>query len=328
MTRLTPLPPALGSAFSVSEATLLGVSPGRLRGRDLLHPFHGVRMHPPEIDPALHPLETSRIRELARLHALARRLAPGQFFSHLSAARLWGIPLPGHFEHPERASIHLSVHSPGRAPRVTGVRGHRIAPERCPVVDLEGLPTAAPANTWAMLGGLGLSPSELVAAGDHLVRVSRAGHGRRDVGKPPLTTVEELHAAVELGRWSGAPALAQALALVREDSWSPQESLIRVGLVRAGLPEPELNVDVFDGHGGFLGCVDLAYRKYRVGIEYYGQVHSTRFAQDVERIASLREADWEMVEVTRAVRGRPRVVAERVRRALEQRGWRAEGSAA
>lgn len=323
MTRSSPLPASLGPAFSVPEAARLGVSPRRLRGRDLLHPFHGVRMHLPEVDPTLHPLDLHRRHELARLHALARRLAPDQFFSHLSAARLWEVPLPPRFERAERASIHLSVHSPGRAPRVAGVIGHRIDPLRCPVVERDGLPTAAAASTWAMLAGQGFSVLELIAAGDHLVRVYRQGYGRRDVGRPPLATLEELRAAVALGRWSRAPSLVQALPLIREDSWSPQESFIRIGLVRSGLPEPELNIDVYCD-GMFLGCVDLAYPEYRVGIEYYGDAHAERFAEDVERISALRAAGWEMVEVTRALRGRPWVVAERVRRVLEKRGWRGE----
>lgn len=125
------------------------------------------------------------------------------------------------------------------------------------------------------------------------------------------------------GDGAGLRAWCKHSPLIREDSWSPQESFIRIGLVRSGLPEPELNIDVYCD-GVFLGCVDLAYPEYRVGIEYYGDAHTERFAEDVERISALRAAGWEMIEVTRALRGRPWVVAERVRRVLEERGWRGE----
>ena len=109
---------------------------------------------------------------------------------------------------------------------------------------------------------------------------------------------------------------------MREDSWSPQESILRLGLVRAGLPEPDLNIDVFEENGSFLACLDLAYPRYRVGVEYYGIQHSDSYAEDVERMARLRANGWEMIEVTRAIAGRPWIVAARVRDALSDRGWR------
>ncbi|WP_460799698.1 hypothetical protein [Microbacterium sp. GXF0217] len=71
---------------------------------------------------------------------------------------------------------------------------------------------------------------------------------------------EILRATVAARRRTGIQNLREAVELMREDSWSPRESKIRVRIVRAGLPEPPLNQDVFEDHGRFLGCVDLAYR--------------------------------------------------------------------
>lgn len=92
-------------------------------------------------------------------------------------------------------------------------------------------------------------------------------------------------------------------------------------LLAAGLPEPELNVDVYDEDGTFLGCLDMAFRRYRVGVEYHGDQHGERYAADVERSAAFRAAGWDLIEVTNALRKRPRVMVERVAKALRKAGW-------
>ncbi len=84
----------------------------------------------------------------------------------------------------------------------------------------------------------------------------------------------------------------------------------------AGLPDPELNIDVFDDRGRFVGCVDLAYPQQRVAIEYLGMLHGEQWAQDVERLAALRAAGWTVIEVTSPLLKRPDELVARVRAAL------------
>lgn len=309
---------SLGTAFSVSEARAAGLSDESLRSRRFEAPFHATRIvRPPAADESVHPFELERRRTVQLIHALACRLTPVQFISHSSAALLWGTPIP----HRLGQVLHLSAHSPARAPRVAGTIGHRIDPGRCPVMRLDGVPLSSPATTWAMLGGLGASVSELVVAGDYFARRYRAGHGRREVGRPPLASLDELRAVLELGRWSGSSRLALALSLVREDSWSPQESLLRLNLHEAGLPEPELNVDVHDDSGRFLACLDLAYRSLKVGAEYHGLVHAGTYAHDVMRMEALRDNGWIIIEVTKAGGSKSEHTARRIERALRSRGW-------
>ncbi|MBK0419265.1 hypothetical protein JD276_09490 [Leucobacter sp. CSA1] len=265
--------------------------------------------------PARGRFDAALDRELELIRALAERAIPGQFFVRRSAALLHGMPMP-HLDEPE---LHLGVLLPARAPRVAGVVGHALSSHRCSVETLEGIPLTSAASTWVMLGDL--TVHELVAAGDSLIRVHRPGYGRPNAGKPPLTTLEELSRAVGLGRWRGMGRLRRALTLVRRDAWSPMESVLRVSIVLAGLPEPELNVDLFDDRGVFLGCFDLVYRRYRIAIEYQGVGHADRYAQDVERIARLRAEGWIVIEVTKALMSdRTRVIA-RIRAALCERGF-------
>lgn len=165
---------------------------------------------------------------------------------------------------------------------------------------------------WAQLGAWNII--DLVALGDFLCRVHRPGYGRLEAGRSPFTTIDELRATVAAGRWGHVRRLREALDLIREDSWSPRESRLRLHIIFAGMPEPLLNHDVYDDHGRFVGCVDLAYPDRKIAIEYHGVLHSRQYAADVERIAALRAAGWTVIEVTSA--SRTDVVLARIRHAL------------
>ena len=210
------------------------------------------------------------------------------------------------------------------SPRIRGVIAHSFTSDRAEITHKKGLSLLTPAYAFATLGALPLA--DLVAAGDHLVRMHRPGYGRRNADRPPLATIAQLSAAVELGRWTGMRTLRRALDLIREDSWSPREWTTRLALVLAGLPEPELNVDIYDSRGCFLGCVDMVYPEHKVIIEYQGAQHSGTYAEDVERFERLRAEGWEVIQVRTRSRHSPRAWS----RAWRQRfapeggpaGWR------
>lgn len=320
MSRRTPLPSLLPDEFSWKQARELGVPPSGLRAGDLDAPFQGVRIRGVDRDASgagsggSREYDPVRERELSLVRALGTRLTAGQLLSHRSAALLWGAPVP----HAGRPQLHAAAVSPGTRPRIRGVIGHSIAAERCEVQRLHGLPVSSAACTWAMLADLPLA--RLVALGDYFVRLHRPGWGRPNAGRPPHTSLDSLERAVSLGWWKGQRNLERALPLIREDSWSPRESFVRFEIVSAGLPEPQLNIDVFEG-GSFLGCVDLAYPQHRIAIEYQGEMHSTRYAADIERIERLRAAGWIVIQVTKHLLARPEELVRRIDIALRRRGW-------
>lgn len=294
-----------------------------MRGPDLRAPFHGMRVVASlleETEPTDNPYLRQQRDRVARARLYERRLHTGHFFSHHTAASIWGAPLPleftqdGALAEGELLPLHVSASGHLPFPRARGVVGHRTLASLTSICTHDGLRVTSPAATWVSLGVLRVP--DLVALGDHFCRRWRDGVGRRDVGRPPLATIEELDAALNAGRRLGAARLREALPLIREDSWSPRESLVRFILVGAGLPEPELNIDIFDSRGRFLGCVDMAYRTEKVIVEYHGMLHDLQWAQDVERIAALRAAGWDVVEVTSALVNRPEELVRRLRRAL------------
>lgn len=297
MHKARPLPPELGDAFTIADARRYGVGRARLNAPDVDHPFRGVFARK-SLDlgagdsSAAEKMRTEVIR-LAR--AYSRRMRPTEFFSHNTAAILWGVPLPTLRD----AVLDVSVFRPRRAPKATGLRGHSIDSNLVHVTERNGFRLTTPASTWASLGAL-LAPYDLVAAGDAII-CSRASNGRT-FSKAPLATLAQLHAAIDAGRRPGLQALRGAVGRVRPGSWSRLETWVRLILVDAGLPEPELNFDAYDAAGNFLGCLDLAYPDLKIAIEYEGQHHwstSAQIQRDTDRLDRLAENGWRIVRLTK-----------------------------
>lgn len=308
------LPRELGSVFGVADARDVGVQRGTLRHARFERPFRGVRVLPDDRPPSDDPFLRQEHARRAAARAWLPRMLDTQFFSHETAAAIWGAPLPLDGDPSNGFPVHVSVFGAAPLPRAPGVVGHRASPATSEITTRGTVRATSPASTWAGLGRLALP--DLVALGDFFCRVWRPGVGRQHAGRPPLATREELQSAVDAGRRVGNPRLRQALELIREDSWSPRESHVRCILLAAGLPEPELNIDVFDDDGRFLACLDLAYPRRRTAIEYHGTVHAAHYAADVERMSRLRAAGWTVIEVTAALLARPDDLAARVRAAL------------
>ncbi|MCS5733053.1 hypothetical protein [Herbiconiux daphne] len=308
MPRHIPLPrDLLEHPFSVAEGEARGIGRGRLRGQDLARPFHGVRL----ADLALPPDPPAALLTLCA--AYQRRCPAGHFFSHVTAAALWGAPLPPAMAH---RPLDVSVLKPHALPRANGVIGHRLADERVRVVERTGVRVADPASTWCQLGPL-LAFDDLVAAGDHLVLkpiVSARGDPRPHISLPQL--LERASAA----RAPGAARLRTAAALVRVGAESRPETVLRLALMRAGLPEPLLNAPIHDARGRLLGYGDLVYPAHRVIVEYNGGQHRTdeaQFEKDVTRVEDFRADGWTVVEVRKGGLFRQRAgTVERVRWAL------------
>lgn len=304
----------------MEAAQSAGVDAGRLRRADLDAPFRGVRSQRVEADhDDLDAFGRQSAERRMQAHRYAPRLRPGQFFSHETAVALLGGPVPlvtarGTPADGASLPVHVSTLGDGPLVRAAGVRAHRADPRVARPVRSGDLRFADAATAWGQLGAWSLI--DLVALGDFACRVWRAGPGRPDAGKRPLATVDALRAQLRFGRRTGIHRLRTAVELIREDSWSPRESMLRCRIVLAGLPEPALNQDVYDDRGRFIACVDLAYPDRKVAIEYHGTSHHARYAADVERVAALRAAGWTVIEVTSVLFNRPDELLARIRRAL------------
>jgi hypothetical protein len=290
------------------------VSRRRLRASDLRISFRGARSLE---SPALARDDETSSEYFARLRAeLLRRcreylpIAPPEFrFSGVTAARLYGIPLPAALERLE--AVEVAVAAGSQRPRRKGVVGRRLA-VLPPLVLRQAFPVLPPEELWFSLASV-LSLDALIVAGDYLVR-----------RKHPDTSVERLAAQVALSRGlHGTRRAREALREIRAGTDSPKETELRLLIVRAGLPEPVIGHRVFDADGVFVGVPDLAYVDERIALDYDGDIHRVDeqvFNDDIERRERFEDADWRYVRASKGTLQRPGTFLARIARYLRLRG--------
>ena len=276
MPRRSPLPPELREgAFDRATAERFGVGAGRLRDKDILRPYRGVQA------------TSTPASTLERCLAYAVRLRPGQLFSHVTAAQLLGLSLPERLA--KQTVLDVSAVHPAHAPSTREVRGHRLRREPARI-EIHGLPVCGTLETWCQLASL-VQPDDLVVIADRFLT---------DLPRPEQEIRIRMEDAITVADPRTGPRLRQAMAESRRGSASPGETRLRLLLVRAGLPEPELNAPLYDEDGRYLGKPDLVYREQRVVFEYEGDGHRERrqFRYDIERYERFRDAGWTVVRVT------------------------------
>lgn len=333
--RLKPLPPALGREFSTANAMAFGVGASRLSRPDLERPFHGARMqanHAPRVDDEenLPAREARLLRDeiLRRARALASVARPGWFFSHVTAAVIWGLPVPTRLLRESVSGcrgLDVSVCGDRRGPRGRGVSGHQLRPELVSIRTRAALSLSSPPSVWAQLAPL-LTVDELIEVADAIVFIPRRRGMLRGTPADALGSIEQLTAAVQAGRREGCSRLRAALPDVRAGAASPAETRIRLASVRAGLPEPDLDVDLYAADGSAIGFTEFAYPAYRVLVEYEGDHHRTSRAQwhrDIEKHAACVAEGWAVTRLT-ANHAYPDTAPaiDRIRAALTRGGWR------
>jgi hypothetical protein len=253
-----------------------------------------------------------------RCAALLVVLPDGAFFSHITAARLWPLPLP---PLTPNEPLHVSVRVPTRSPRRAGVVGHHIHDASVAAGYRAGVPLVDPATLFCQLAPL-LSLGDLVAVGDALVF-------RPFLPDPwdeqPWVPLRRLTERVEVFQGRGKKVAFDALGLIRPGAESRPETLLRLAMMNAGLPEPEVQGVILDDRGRFIGRADMVYRKYRVIVEYDGDQHRTntkQFDKDVNRLEGFDHAGWDVIRIVgRAFFGDRDACLVRIRNALINGGW-------
>ncbi|MGC5075555.1 hypothetical protein [Agrococcus sp. DT81.2] len=279
------LPETLAATgFRVGDAVDAGLSRGVLRGAAFAKPFRGIR--------TLKDPETL----IERAAAFAPLLRPWQCLEGVSALAVLGLPVPWRLTREPTVEI-VSLKGRGK-PEREGVRVRRLAAERLDAWEVGGLPVAPAPLAWALMAGR-CTVHELVVLGDAIVTAAEHYPGRRVPG--PLASLAELAETVEqrAGR-SGAAALRAALSRIRERVESPRETDMRLFIVDAGMPEPEVQVEVRDPQTGLLlGRADLGHREARVVEEYEGDGHREKGQWDRD-IQKYREFERVGVRTVRA----------------------------
>jgi len=294
-----------GGPFTLEQARSAGLTRRRLRASDLARPCTGARVSA--------SAEATLLLRVAAVGAVT-----GAVVSHLSAALLWGFPLPLTWQNNDL--LHLACPVGRRALRRKGVVGHQLDLEPSDITPGRHVQCTSPLRTWFDLAGL-LDLDDVVIAGDFLLR-------RRN----PLSTMEELDSF--LAGKAGKPGYRKSMrarALMRARTDSPKETEVRLLLRRYGLPEPAINEPMFDEAGRWIQDPDMSYEQEKVAIQYDGGHHASAAQRrsDIFRDEDAKEAGWRVVVLTQldldllAPGMEPRAVT-RVRKALVERGWAPE----
>ncbi|WP_354169417.1 hypothetical protein [Arthrobacter sp. UYEF36] len=193
--------------------------------------------------------------------------------------------------------LHLS--KPRALPEVRrkGVVGHTVLALDDEVETMDGIRISARPRTWLDLARR-LSLSELVCMGDELVRIPRFGlEGRRE----PFTTVDGLRSMVSRHpNLQGIVRARAALELMRVGSDSGPETLLRLAMCDAGLPEPELQLPLRPESPG-SPTADLGYRRRRLAFQYDGGHHllPAQIFSDRRRDKAFESAGWTVLVLTK-----------------------------
>lgn len=295
--------PELVDEPSVGVAALRtrGVSEKRLRTKQLVRPFRGVRAEGLADDLA------------GRARQYQPRLRLGQVVGGPAAAALLRLPLP---KWCDEAAVTIVVPRGAYRPSTAGIDSLSLLPERLVTWRVDGMPVTSPILTLCLLAR-SLDVDALIMVADALM-APRERYPQLRFSRPAATP-DRLAAALDV--WAGAPGalrLRSALEEARPGVDSPMETPTRCILVRAGLPEPEINGEVFDG-GVLVAQPDLLYRGAKVAIEYDGEQHfldPKQRAHDLERDERLRAMGWVVIRLSASMLAKPWLVVERVRAAL------------
>lgn len=267
--------------FTAAEAQARGLSRQVLRGRDVEGVGFGI----------YRPVGWGfELREAARALCAA---SPGAWISHSTAARLHGLILPPWLG--DSNELHLSRPRRSAGVRRRGITAHKMTtfPEETEFDGVLRLSTRP--RTWLDLARI-LPLADLVCMGDQLVRIPRQVFEGRDA---PYATPESLRAMADRHRnLQGIVRAREALELIRVGSDSSPESLLRLAMVDAGLPEPELQIKLWDREDA--PSADAGYRARRIALQYDGAHHldEDQRRSDTRRDRAFEAAGWTVLVFT------------------------------
>jgi hypothetical protein len=277
--------------FQRRTAIDAGVSAKALRGP-------GFRL----VLPGTYVAATTIVTPLVRARAALLSYDGVAWASHASAARVYDLPIP------TIADEHVSVSRAGLRRRHRGVKAHvgRHAATRW----VKGVRVTEPLMLFVEMAQV-LTLVDLVVLGDAMVRRG-------------LFTPQELVAFCGRVDHKAAAPARRGAAYVRRDVDSPMETRLRLLMVLAGLPEPQVNLIVRDERGEVVRKYDLSYPEVKVAVEFNGKVHVLvpgAWEKDLERRDAVDDSGWRLLPViSSGIYGTPEQTLNRVHRVLLARG--------
>jgi very-short-patch-repair endonuclease len=174
--------------------------------------------------------------------------------------------------------------------RRKGVAGHTVVVFEGEIEQVHGIWMSTRSRTWLDLARH-LPLSALICVADQLIRLPRPELEGRNT---PFTTPEGLRAMVDRhGNRQGVVRAREALDLMRIGADSAPETLLRLAMLDANLPEPQLQIKL-RADDPSSPSADLGYRERRVAIQYDGGHHleAEQILSDRRRDKAFKAAGW------------------------------------
>lgn len=261
--------------------------------------LHGPRFR--RLHPDTYVVNGPQPPDLALRSQAALRYVDGRgVLAGYSAAELLGASCA-----PADAPVELVVPHRGQRPSPgLRIRRERLRTEE--VGEVGGLPVTTPLRTAFDLARRG----ELV---DRVVAVDALSNTHRFAPGQVLALAERYRGA------RGTGGLGEVVDLADARAGSPMETRLRLLIVLAGLPRPQVQWPVQDEVTRTAVWLDLAYPEHMIGIEYDGGVHTRAdvVLRDIGRHTALLDGGWRVYRYTKLdVLHRPDRVVAQLRRAL------------
>jgi len=185
----------------------------------------------------------------------------------------------------ETTDIHLTVPYERRVRSKPGLVVHQSEYQSHDVIEIDGLPVFS----------LDLALADFLCRGDKRTAFASAEEAMR--GLPP-DHVQKLRdnvrdRIVDRPSRKGIHRALSMLALADGRAESPPESMLKLIVVEAGMPIPEVQYVINDIDGRLLYVLDMAWPARRVALEYDGfAAHEERGAADAERDRRMLGRGW------------------------------------
>lgn len=261
----------------------------------------GVVRRPDELSP------DQALRQ--RIEAAAPALNAGTWFSHRSAALIHGLPLL--LAGSELVEVVRTMGGHGNRSRHLLARAAALDEDEVEWVD--GLPVTSLTRTVVDLARILPFPQGVMVTD----RALRLGADRDAL-------------LGRVGQGKGYRKAERAIAFADAAAESPPESESRARIALAGLPVPEIQVELFTGTGEFIARPDFYWRGKRLAGEYdgdgkytgeYGLSPLEAVRNERRRQAALEEHGYGVVRWDRTTLRQPGELERRVRFALAGRPW-------
>lgn len=250
--------------MTVAEASSRGISWRRLQSKAWSRAAIGVYVH-----------SRSPLSPETTLAATLKRLPSDAVFSGRTAAWLHGLDAS------PCTPIEATVPAGHSVSHRAGIHFHKSQLTPSEITSRRGFPVTTLERTLTDVGS-GRDIIQAVVVLDQALAANLVS--RQDLNE----------LVVQVAGRKGTARLRRAVDLSAPGVESPMESRLRMVLVMAGLPRPEVQVPLYDKAGQFCGRVDMYYPSHRLCLEYDGRTHKDSLVDDSRRQNRLLAAGYQI----------------------------------